>query len=1177
MIQDILDKITLSSTKFSKIKKQLEKSKTVYLTGFTNSAKRFFASYIINTLNRPILIITPDITTALKYNLDIQTLTNKKVNYLPNQEASPYELVYSDAAITKQQLNILESFKNDNSDVIITSAKSLLNAYLSRKEIEINSIKLERQQNIDPSLIIKKLIDIGYNRVNMAIDPGEFSLRGDILDVYPISEDPVRIEFFGDEIENIRNFDIETQRSIKYIQYATIEPRYKIVISEDQKKRLIKIINEFKNKQEINLSEYGQNTLNLTVENILTSLETETYFEGIEYFAPFLNEKLDDITEYLPENTLIIVHETTELEQKLYIQDEKYKKEYEQRINEGLALPLPYFLHKDSIEIIDKIQKHTTLNLNSFIQDESQLTDEIECKLVQKFMANLDNAANYISELRSSGNSTLVVTEYPDRVAHFLAEWECPSIYLEPNSDINIDKLLESKEVIISRQGFTEGFLLPELNFAVITDSELFNKNIKKPTIAKRVSKRENIDFLISINDLQPNDYVVHSKHGIGKFIGLSKQKIDGQEKDYLTIEYAGTDKLHMPAEQINLLSRYRGAGTPPKLSKMGGAEWTGVKKKVKNSIRDIAQDLLNLYATRAKTRGFVFEPDSPWQIEMEDAFPYTETPDQLQAIINTKMDMESDKPMDRLICGDVGFGKTEVAMRALFKALLSGRQAALLAPTTILAQQHYQTFVDRFKPYPIKVELLSRFRTPKQQKETIKKLITGECDLVIGTHRLLQKDIQFKDLGLLVIDEEHRFGVAHKEKLKHLRAQIDVLTLSATPIPRTLYMAISGVRDMSLINTPPVNRAPIKTYIGEYTASMIRTAINHELEREGQVYFLHNRVQSIHKVAKDLQELIPEARIAVAHGQMPEKELEKVMYEFSTHQYDILVCTTIIESGLDIPNVNTIIIDDSDKFGLAQLYQIRGRVGRSETQAYAYCFYRPNKLLTKEAKDRLKAIKDFTTLGSGYQIALRDLEIRGVGNILGANQHGHMLSVGFDLYCSLLDESIREFQNEKVDKKDPPIVDINITAYIPDEWVGNQDQKMIEYKRLADVESLRELELIQEEWKDRFGEIPIEVQRLIKIIKIRLIAAQIGINLVRESEDTIRIFTDYELSEWKKYQIKLPQTLSRKLKIIKAPISSQNGASIILLNNTGLLVEEQLNILEELFCCISDINKLSI
>lgn len=1172
---DFLNNITSSSGKFNQLKKYLEKEKTFNLTGLTGSARRFLVSYLINTLNRPILVLTPDISSSLRYHNELQNLVDKKIQYLPNQEISPYELIYSDPVITKEQLNTLKAFKENKASVIVANARSLLNTYLSQAEINKNSIYLELKQNTDLDDITKKLVDTGYKRVPMVIDPGEFSLRGDILDIYPISDEPVRIEFFGDEIESIRIFDIDTQKSIKHVKTVTIAPGYKVILKENKKAEFIEKINEIKNQQELNISDNAKETLNVTCENILSSIETEIYFEGIEYFAPLLAEKLEDITSYLPDNTLIITHESAEIELKLHNQDDKYKNEYKKNIEEGRSLELPYLLHKEAIDIISKLKNYTTLSMNSFIHDEYQEMQEIECKPVPKFMANLDNAVNFIDNLRHSGYNVFVITEYPQRLTEFLNKLECPSVYIEPESEINTENILKSKEVVISKTGFAEGFILPDANFAVITDIEIFNRKIKKPVISKRVSKRENLDFLISLNDLNLNDYVVHANHGIGRFIGMSKQNIDNQEKDYLTIEYAGSDKLHMPAEQINLLSRYRGASAPSKLSKMGGAEWTSVKKKAKSSIRDIAQDLLNLYATRAKVEGFIFEPDTPWQVEMEDAFPYTETPDQLQAILNTKSDMESDKPMDRLICGDVGFGKTEVALRAIFKAVLSGKQAVLLAPTTILAQQHFQTFTDRFKPYPIKIELLSRFRTPKQQKETVNKILMGECDLVIGTHRLLQKDVQFKNAGLLVIDEEHRFGVSHKEKLKHLRAQIDVLTLSATPIPRTLYMALSGARDMSLINTPPVNRAPVKTYIGEYSNSLIRTAICHELEREGQVYFVHNRVQSIYKIAEDLQNLVPESRIAVAHGQMNEKELEKIMYDFSNHEYDILVCTTIIESGLDISNANTIIINDTDKFGLAQLYQLRGRVGRSESQAYAYCFYRPDKLLTKEATDRLRAIKDFTTLGSGYQIALKDLEIRGVGNILGAQQHGQMLAVGFDLYCSLLEESIRELQNEKIEKIEPPIIDINITAFIPDEWIGDKDQKMIEYKRLADVQSLKELDIIQEEWKDRFGKIPPEVLRLIKIINIRLTATGIGVNLVRETGENIRIFTDYDFVEWRKYQNKLPASIAKRLKFIKAPVSSQNGISLLILNNSGLLVEEQLNILEELFICISSIKKM--
>jgi len=1170
IFQDLINKITLKSYLFSQIQKKINSNRVLYLTGLSYPARSMFISYLINSINRPILIIAPDITTSLRYSNDIQYLTESEIPYFPTQESSPYELVYSNSAVLKEQAYLLNSFNSGNVNCMIMAAKNLLNTYTSKATIEKYSVNLVKGESADPSEVIQNLVDLGYRRNNVVLDPGDFSLKGDILDIYPISEDPVRIEFFADEIENIRIFDINTQRSIRHIQNMRIKPRYKTVIKEESKQKFVDKILDFKKIQEKNISDSSQETLNVTVDNLMATLESETYFEGVEYFAPMVDEKQDDIFDYLPANTLIIFHESIETDHKLNIQDDKYKNEYENNLNKGLSLMLPSLLHRDSNYIRTKLNKYSALNLDSFIQEEEYPFETIECTFVPKFLANLDQAASYISELRSDNYNTFIITEYPQRLESILSEWDCSSVNIDSDSTIDIDKLINSKEIIISRQGFSEGFILPHLKLAVITDTELFNRKIKKPTISKTTSKKESIDFLVSLNDLHEGDYVVHANHGIGKFIGISKQNIDGQEKDYLTIEYAKNDKLHMPAEQINLLSRYRGAGTPPKLTRMGGVEWTGVKSKVKKSITNIAQDLLNLYAQRAKTEGFIYESDSPWQLEMEDAFSYTETPDQLQSIEETKADMESSKPMDRLICGDVGFGKTEVAIRAAFKAILSGKQVALLVPTTILAQQHYQTFSDRFKPYPVRIGLLSRFRTPKQQKETIKNILTGECDLIIGTHRILQKDIKFKNPGLLIIDEEHKFGVAHKEKLKMLRAQIDVLTLSATPIPRTLYMSLSGVRDMSLINTPPVNRAPIKTYVGSFNPSLVRTTIKHEMEREGQVYFVHNRVQSIYKTAKDLQDLIPEARIAIAHGQMNEKELEKIMYEFSAYQHDVLVCTAIIESGLDIPNVNTIIIDDADRFGLAQLYQLRGRVGRTETQAYAYCLYRPNKLLTEEAKDRLKAIKDFNILGSGYQIALRDLEIRGVGNILGAEQHGQMLAVGFDMYCNLLDEAMQELQGIKTQKIEPPIVDINITAYIPDEWVGDKEQKMLEYKRLADVQSIEELILIEDEWQDRFGSIPDVVQRLFKIIKIRLTATDIGINMVREAEGCIRISTDYDMIEWKKYQSKLSKDIARRIRWTNAPISFNSGVSILILNNSGLLPEEQLNILEELFYNIS-------
>ena len=598
----------------------------------------------------------------------------------------------------------------------------------------------------------------------------------------------------------------------------------------------------------------------------------------------------------------------------------------------------------------------------------------------------------------------------------------------------------------------------------------------------------------------------------------------------------------------------------------MGGKDWENTKTRVKKEVEQVAYDLLRLYAKRKMQKGIQFLPDTTWQVEMEEAFEYTETPDQMKAINDVKADMESEQPMDRLICGDVGFGKTEVAMRGIFKAVTSGKQVAVVVPTTILAFQHFQTISERFKPFGVNVELLSRFRSQKEQKETVKHLATGECDVVVGTHRLLQEGIIFKDLGLLVIDEEHRFGVRHKEKLKQLRENIDIITMSATPIPRTLYMSLSGIKDMSIINTPPKNRLPIKTYVGEWNENMVKNAIIHELDREGQVFYLYNRVETIDEFRMQLQKLVPNARIAIGHGQMDEKTLEKVIIDFANHEYDILLATTIIENGIDIPNANTMIIHNADKFGLAQLYQLRGRVGRSQRQAYCYCFYTKSKEITQDAVQRLKAIKEFTTLGSGYQIAMRDVEIRGVGNILGTKQHGHMVNVGFDTYCQLLEETVQELQGQIVDKSNPTIVDINVTAFIPDEWVGSAEQKMIEYKRLAGVKSDIELDYITEEWKDRFAKPPESVENLIKLIKIRLAATDVKISLIRKTEDNIRIYTPYSQAEWKIIQRSLPSEILKRIKFTIAPKSCTEGNSILLLNNSYMNFNEVFNILTDLF-----------
>ncbi|MBZ0187222.1 MAG: transcription-repair coupling factor, partial [Candidatus Obscuribacterales bacterium] len=725
--------------------------------------------------------------------------------------------------------------------------------------------------------------------------------------------------------------------------------------------------------------------------------------------------------------------------------------------------------------------------------------------------------------------------------------------------------LTDDDSVWVTRYGFIHGFVMADERLVSITDGEMFGLK-RKPTVYRRPLTDKGYERFTSVSDLKVGDYVVHIKQGIGEFTGVQRITVDKQQREYLTIQYAGEDKLYVPVDQINLLSRYRGAGDhAPRLSRLGGAEWESTKKRVKRSVKQIAEDLVNLYALRAKQEGFQCVPDTPWQYEMEEAFPFEETPDQWKAIQDLKQDLESKKPTDRLVCGDVGFGKTEVAIRGIFKVVMSGKQSAVLVPTTILAQQHFNTISERFAPYPIRVGLLSRFRTAKEQREVVKRLATGECDVVIGTHRMLQKDIGFKDLGLVIIDEEHRFGVAHKEKLKQLRVMVDVLTMSATPIPRTLHMALSGTRDMSLINTPPTNRSPVKTFVGEYKLPLVRTAILHELERGGQIYFVHNRIDSIEQIYLELKALVPEARIMIGHGQMPERDLENVMLAFNSHEYDILLCTTIIESGLDIPNANTIIINEADKFGLAQMYQLRGRVGRSDVQAYAYCLYRPQKVLTEQAQSRLKAIREFTSLGSGYQIALRDMEIRGVGNILGSEQHGHMVSVGFELYCKLLGESIAELRGNPVASELDSQIDLNVTAFIPDHYIEDSEQRLIEYKRLADVTSEKELSFLLEEWKDRFGKIPDEALQLVKIIQLRLMASLAGVTQIRPDLQGIRMMVNYRLQQWLPIQNSLPKNLGR-LTIYKPGIAGGQGSSpYIIVKAEGASPEEQLDLIQEL------------
>lgn len=1092
----------------------LTKSFSFAVTGLTTLLRLLLIQKIHKITEKKVLVITATEQNALKYQNDLKKAFGVNADLIPFQNISMYESVSPNRYDYAEQVRVL----TEKPEVVIAPVKALLEKFPTQKFYEENSVTVKVGDEIDLKKLIQQFVDLGYKRSTMVSDIGEFSVRGDIIDFFSLDKNAVRIELWGDEIVDIRYFNNESQKSIEKIKSAKIMPMYKFTLKNG-------VPDEIKKEDE------------------------EGYFEGIEVYQNYFNTDLASILDYF-KDYIIVLDETSELYSKYEFVDKNFEEQLQENLKLGLNVDLKGRNHIPFEDFIQKSAGFVKVGLNNFIDSEMDDIIEFNSQPVQNFGAKLDDIAGYINSKHDY--RIIIATDYPERVKEILNEREI--------FDVEYNESLSSA-----------GAILEDFKTVILTDRELFNKRTKEVTSSKRSYYKEKPEYIENINDIKEGEYVVHSVHGVGVYKGLSQQEIDGQLKDYLTIEYANKDRLHIPAEQINLLVRYRGSGSlKPKLSRMGGKDWENTKTRVKKEVEQVAYDLLRLYAKRKMQTGIQFLPDTTWQVEMEEAFEYTETPDQMKAITDVKADMECEKPMDRLICGDVGFGKTEVAMRGIFKAVTSGKQVAVVVPTTILALQHFQTISERFKPFGVNVELMSRFRSQKEQKETIKHLATGECDVVIGTHRLLQEGIVFKDLGLLVIDEEHRFGVRHKEKLKQLRENIDIITMSATPIPRTLYMSLSGIKDMSIINTPPKNRLPIKTFVGEWNENMVKNAITHELDREGQVFYLYNRVETIDEFRMQLQKLVPNARIAIGHGQMDEKTLEKVIVDFANQEYDILLATTIIENGIDIPNANTMIIHNADKFGLAQLYQLRGRVGRSQRQAYCYCFYTKSKEITKEAMQRLKAIKEFTTLGSGYQIAMRDVEIRGVGNILGTKQHGHMVNVGFDTYCQLLEETVQELQGQVVDKTNPTIVDINVTAYIPDEWVGSADQKMIEYKRLADVKSEVELDYITEEWKDRFAKPPESVENLIKLIKLRLAATEVKIALIRETEENIRIYTPYTQPEWKIIQHTLPSEILKRIKFTIAPKSCQEGNSILLLNNAYMNFNEVFNILTDLFYYIN-------
>ena len=1112
------------------------------VSGLNSLGKAIFSA----TLETPTIYLTSTEQTALKIKNDLNNLFSIEAQILTAQDISLYDGISPNFHAYQEQVNVLTK----KSKFIICPIKAILEKFPTKDFFENNAIKLNKNNEINVQELATKLVEYGYKRKSIVEDIGEFAIRGDIIDIFPLTKNPIRIELWGDTITDLRLFDINNQRAFKKIDNFIIYPLHKFILDEEKINNLKLHIENSKSSAELK-------------KVYLEKIEEENYFQGIDYFQSIINTNLVSFFDYIDKNYTIILDESSELFSKYELFDNNLCENYAQITQNEINIPLNTLNHIRLSDFKKKIHEYKIIKLNNFIETDDTNLSEFASNHVPIFSADIDGLTIFLTEKRNNNYKIFIATDYPKRVKEVLQQAQLPySEKEEEQSDITIINSLS-----------LGGVELQEIKLLILTDKELFNKKITTITRKKRTSIRENFDYINSLNDIREGDFVVHTIHGIGIYRGLSKQELDGEIKDYLNIEYAQKDMLYMPAEQINQLCRYRGSkAQAPRVSRMGGVDWENVKAKVKKGVEEIAFDLVHLYAKRKISKGFNFLPDSAWQFELEDSFEFIETPDQMRAIEETKADMEASKPMDRLICGDVGFGKTEVALRAIFKAVLSSKQVALIVPTTILALQHFQNISERFKPYPVKVKLLSRFQKTKEQKQILKELENGEIDVIIGTHRLIQDDVKFKNIGLLVIDEEHRFGVRHKEKLKSVKENIDVLTMSATPIPRTLYMSLSGIKDMSLINTAPQNRLPIKTHVGEYSDELLKNAINYELNREGQIFILYNKVETIEFFAQKVRSLIPNCSVAVGHAKMEDKALEQVMVDFLNHEYDILICTTIIESGLDIKNANTMIIYDADHFGLAQLYQIRGRVGRSDKQAYCYCFYKPNKLLTNEARARLEAIKEFTTLGSGYQIAMKDIEIRGVGNLLGTKQHGNMINVGFDAYCQILEECIQELQDEKPQEKVlPTTIDINITAFIPDEWVGGKEQKLQEYKKLSDVTTYDELDAIKAEWKDRFSKLPQEVENLISLIKLRISATLCKIGAIRETSEYIRIYTPYKEFEWKILSKKISSNILRKIKYTNAPNSCKEGNSVLLFKHQFMTFEEIFSTLNELFFQINN------
>jgi transcription-repair coupling factor (superfamily II helicase) len=1075
------------------------------VAGLSGSSRQLMLAALYRESKRPAIVLTHNMFQAQKVVEDlVEILPSSEVLLYPANEMIATESATASPETMAQRIQVLTRVSQGFQGVLVTPYAGLKKLIPPRAVMKDAYLSLEEGQSMPLEDLLEKLVYLGYERVDRVENPGEMSSRGGILDIFPVTaESPYRIEFFDIEVDSIRSFDVQSQRSIDKLKQIRIPLSKEIIASPDRFKNAAQKVHDMLEDQLKKIKDHSvKEKLLEKIQWEIEQLRESSRFTELYKYISVLYPKAETLLDYMPKETMIILDEPARVLESVKQQDRDEAEWKTALLSQGEFLPALQL--SQSYDELIKPSRNPIIYLSLFVKQiphtQPQNIVNFVCRTMQNFHGQMNVLKAEVERWLRSNQAVWFMagsSERAERLERILDDYG-----VDTRSITRWEEGTSSIPSIVTGN-LNQGFEMPSLRMVILTENEVFTQKQRK---AKKTSKLSNAERIKNYLELKTGDYVVHVNHGIGKYIGIETLVVGGLHKDYLHIKYAGNDKLYVPIEQIDLVQKYVGSEEKePKVYQLGGSDWTRVKNKVRSSVQDIAQDLIKLYAERQASHGYSFQTDTPYQREFEALFPYEETQDQLRTIDEIKKDMEMSRPMDRLLCGDVGYGKTEVAVRAAFKAAIEGKQVAILVPTTILAQQHYETFRERFADYPISVQVLSRFRSKKEQNEAIKGLKNGTVDIIIGTHRLLSQDVQFKDLGLVIVDEEQRFGVTHKEKLKRLKNNVDVLTLTATPIPRTLHMSMLGVRDLSVIETPPENRFPVQTYVIEYSAGLVRDAIERELARNGQVYFLFNKVQGINQMAEQISALVPEAKVGVGHGQMSEQELEKVILDFLDGELDVLVSTTIIETGVDIPNVNTLLVYDADKMGLSQLYQLRGRVGRSNRIAYAYFTYQRDKVLNEVAEKRLQAIKEFTELGSGFKIAMRDLAIRGAGNLLGAEQHGFIASVGFDLYSQMLSEEIEVLKGQAPKPKEvSPTIDIKLDAYLPSDYIYDSMQKIELYKKFAAVKTLEEATDLEEEIEDRFGDLPSQVRHLLTVSRLKAYAHEYQFEEIVQKNDEI-------------------------------------------------------------------------